>query len=452
MVIAQKYDERSKGIGISEKDLHIIEYDEDRYLLHIPTLKLFEIDRLAYEWLRAIFSKKPSFYESLIKRWGGKKVREVEKEFIAFGLRPRTGLEKRVPMQVSSIYLNVAQTCNLRCSYCYSKDGSYGSKKPFMDEGEAYKVIDYFAGRLKDGSDLEIRFFGGEPLLNFGLIEKVVGYAEKIRKKKAITFRYSVTTNGTLFEKRIVRFLKANEFDVAISIDGQSGLHDMYRRYCNGKGSLNDVLKGLRLLKRYGRGLRLKALVTVHKGLDLPRTFRWLLKAGFDEVTFRPLAQRGKANWRLLEKGLNELLIHFLSDIEEAAMDPHSLGNFSPYLQRLADLQRIDHPCRALISSLAVDTEGRFWLCHRFNNRRGFCLGSSGDGIKASSKIRSVDRSRKCLGCFARYLCGGGCYYHNLLETGNMFKPHKDYCRFMKNLIEKVIMMYIMIKRNGIVR
>jgi len=187
MKIAHTYGEWKKELGIKEKDFHIMEGDGDYLLLHIPTSMIFEIDRLAYDWIRAIASKNRRELLKVESEYAAKKIKEVEKEIVKLSkIKTQARRSKKEKLDVETIFLNVAQICNLKCSYCYSKDGSYGAKKGLMRFEDAKGIIDYFCKKKKRKDKFHIHFFGGEPLLNFELIKEVVSYANKMKKAKGI--------------------------------------------------------------------------------------------------------------------------------------------------------------------------------------------------------------------------------------------------------------------------
>lgn len=451
MVIAQNSNEWINQVGISEKDFHIIECDGNHFLLHVPTLRLFEIDDLARERIEIELKKSAVYEKRFFERYGRKNIREVEKELrtlVEDG--KKTSQKKKREIRVKTISLNVAQSCNLRCLYCYAGDGSYGSSKQFMDDSTAFKIIDFFVDKLKSGNNFHIHFFGGEPLLNFRLIEKVVDYAKEKGKAKKIAFRYSVVTNGTLFENKIVRFLKDNRFGVTVSIDGPLKFHDRYRIYTDGEGSFKDVIRGLDLIRSSGGIKNLACRVTVcDNDLDFVKTFRWLKGKGFEKIHFTPKSGQG-TDWEVMLFGLGKIFRLALKDLKRKPSNLGSFSNFTYLLERLYNSEKACYPCGAGRSYVGIDVNGSFYLCHRFTNRSEFKMGSVNEELNRRVKILSVDEDSICCNCWARYLCGGGCHWENFIKTGCVNRQDKDFCRFSKNLINWAIILYIKSKRRKI--
>ena len=455
MVIAHNMNERLKRRGIWKRDFHLIEYNGGNYLFHTPTLMFFEIDDLAYERLKYGSRKLGRrALNKLEEKYGRKSVLEVEKELLSLSCSKRSlgSIDSRD--QIETISLNVAQTCNLRCSYCYAKDGTFGSEKKLMDEKTAFKAVDFFTPKARKGK-LHIRFFGGEPLLNFKLIEKIVEYIKK--KKEKASFRYSVVTNGTLFDKRIVRFLKDNKFWVTVSIDGPSKLHNRNRVYGDGRGSFLDIEKGLRLIKDCGGIERLGCRVTVaDRNLDFVKMFRWLIGKGFNKVHFTPKTVIGGkgcgTDWRMMKNGMEKLFEYAGRMIRRGETDLDRYGNFSYLLDRLDGEDVTHYSCGAGRSYAGVDVRGTFYLCHRFTNRADFVLGDVEHGIKKISKTAGVDKNLVCSYCFAKYLCGGSCYFDNYLTNGDITRPNQSFCEYNKDLIYWIMMLYIEVKKRKMLK
>ncbi len=454
MDIAHKIDSRLRVLGISEKDFHIIEYDGGCSLLHIPNSMLFEIDDLARDRILAETLKKPGIKKEFLSKYSKKQISQVEKELKSL-LKAKTAKEKKVHT-IDTVSLNVARSCNLTCGYCYTVDGSYGLGELLMSEETAYKTIDFFLKGKRSGSNFYIHFTGGEPLLNFELIEKVVGYAKKIKRKRKINFFFSISTNGTLFDIRIVRFFKKNKFDVIVSIDANRAVHNRNRIYKNGSGSYADVVKGTKLFRQIKGKLTLTCSVTVtDESLDFVKTFKSLKKMGFNKIhftyanVFKKDKRALKTGWEAMTKGIDSLFKEALRDIRRGGKNLTAYSNFNHILELLALRKKVFYPCSAGRSYLMVDADSNFYFCHRFTGEKDFSLGSI-KSSKTARKDRSVDENALCSKCWARYLCGGGCYYDNYYCCGDVKKQINGYCSYIKDLIEKAVLLYIECRRKKI--
>jgi uncharacterized protein len=156
-----------------------------------------------------------------------------------------SGLAAVTP-KIHSITLHVANDCNLRCSYCYGKGGTYGEERCLMDWGTARESVDFLVRNSDSQQELSIAFFGGEPLMNFPVIKRTVSYCETVARKLGKKFTYSLTTNGTLFRQNNVDFMRQNKFGILVSLDGTKEIHDRHRIFASGKGSYDVIVKKLK--------------------------------------------------------------------------------------------------------------------------------------------------------------------------------------------------------------
>lgn len=205
-----------------------------------------------------------SAVDALAARFGSAEVVETLGELAAIERdlsrvkRFRNAGPRTLASSASGITLMVSQTCNLACRYCYGGGGTYGSSTALMSEETALAGIDLLLARAPREAPLRITFFGGEPLLNFRLIHHVVDHCRSLDR----TFRFSMTTNGTVFSDQIGRFLKANDFRIMVSLDGDGAIHDFNRPFKNGKGSYGRVLRTLRRLQQHAIPFQLRATLT----------------------------------------------------------------------------------------------------------------------------------------------------------------------------------------------
>jgi uncharacterized protein len=446
MVIAHKIGARQKRLGIKRQDFHLFKWKGRFFLLYVPASEFFEIDRITHKRIKLETEKSGNYrWKEFFKTYSADKIREVESELARlFGKVVHKQSVDAEGAKIRSIALNVAQVCNLRCSYCYAKDGSYGTDKGLMSEETAYGVIDYFAGQLLKGDLLNIKFFGGEPLVNFDLISKVVSHCRQITKKRKIHFKYSVTTNGTLFDKRIVRFLGTNRFKVTVSIDGNRMFHDAHRKYPDGRGSFREVLKGVKILTRHSPKIELCARVTVcNNSLDFAQTFKFLRSSGFHRVHFTPLSSSRGTDWKTMEQGIWKVSRAIEKQSGSSLSNFKSVGNMGYILERIKNSSEVCFPCGAGREYLGIDSKGDFYFCHRFTNNPRFFMGNRSRGFKSRTQLKSSSANPTCSRCWARNFCGGCCYYENLVNTGGLVGPAPKFCSYSKDLINRACLLYI---------
>lgn len=452
MVIAHNKGRWIEELGIKEKDFHVIECDENYLLLRIPDSTLFEIDEQARD--RVLAELKPLKRNTdLLNKYDLEELREVERELkrILPRKKKRADTVRSLP-RIDTISLNVSARCNLRCSYCYAGYGAYGEKEGLMDKGTAFEAIRFFTSKLKAKDAFHIQFFGGEPLMNFELIKEVVSYTKDIKRKRGISFSYSVSTNGTLFEKRIVRFLRGNRFRVSVSIDGLAEIHDRNRTYPDGRGSFAEVKKGIELLCSNGIKDPCARVTVADTGLDFVRTYRVLREMGFSSVHFTPRTYPGgngsdESNWKQMKSGMKALYEYCSGS--KGRDELRRIGNFAYIIDRIERRRQVKNPCRAGRTYMGVDLKGRFSLCHRFTGNRRFYMGSIKDGLRSIPLPASVEVHSLCGQCWARFICGAGCYYENYCKSGDPGIQGDDFCDYTKALISWAIMLYIRRRENG---
>jgi uncharacterized protein len=370
-------------------------------------------------------------------------------------LVPATSQRRPVPAPIDpadiplgTLVLEVAQACNLRCTYCYADGGSYGGESRLMRPELARRAARHLVESSGDRQQVTLVLFGGEPLLNLPALRAAVLEAEDATRKAGKQLVVSLTTNGTRFTPMLLDFLREHRIGITISIDGPPDIHDANRRYAGRRrrGSYADVVQGLALLRAHA----LKppaARVTLMPGQwpRIPEVFGHLLDLGFLEVGIAPVspvtagllptAEQDEA----LFAGFSLLAGQFLQEAAEGRVLPFS--NLLDLLARLHIGRVKNSPCGAGLGYLAADAEGRFFLCHRLAGEDGFQVGNLDAGvdhakIRACLADQAASRSRACRACWARSLCAGGCHYENHLREARLGLPPGGSCDFIRRWLE----------------
>ena len=408
------------------------------------------------------------------------------------------------PLRLRTLVLMLTYSCNLACRYCY-EDREEGCVPPgdgqrwpsaaagrdapgsiaaagrgtpremslgSLRSGVAY-LLDHDgqgrpsaeAGREAPGSvasaagangKVSVTFFGGEPLLRFPLIRTAVGEARRMARERGKEISFSITTNGTLLTREIAGFLKENGISVCFSIDGPREIHDRNRPYASGRGSYEDVVRGLSFLRENGNGFPVAARVTLGGGaVDVRKTFDHLRGLGFDEVGFAPASATEGSPSALTEEelfavmaGFRELADGYVDDVRERRVPAFS--NMSQILGLIHRGDPMPYPCGAGIGMLAVDPSGAFYPCHRLCGI-GDSFGGPEAGIPEEVRGRFLDGARRrresaCDACWAKNFCSGGCYHDAYLRQGDLFAPSVHYCRWIKELFLLGLRTYVRIQ------
>jgi uncharacterized protein len=335
-----------------------------------------------------------------------------------------------------ALSLTVAQACNMGCGYCYADEGRFGGASRMMSLETAMAGVDRLIMESPPGSDIVLGFMGGEPLLNRSVVHATTRYAQEAAQSAGRRMRFSITTNGTLITAEDAALFAAYRFNVAISVDGDRTHNDRVRRMHNGTGSYDRILAGLETLNRHGRPRHLSARVTVTpKAGELAPTLDHIIGLGFDSVGFAAVLT--SPNPALAFKSadfarfLDEMIVCGRIALERlTAGQRYPFSNFETALHEIHRGTHRPYPCGAGAGYLSANAEGGLFACHRLVDTPEFAMGdlySGSDKALRSQHLRRshVDRMAPCSGCWARYLCGGGCY-HEVAKRG------RDGCDYIR--------------------
>lgn len=334
-----------------------------------------------------------------------------------------------------AVSLNIAQSCNMSCGYCYADEGRFGGHARMMSAQVARQSIDALISRTPRGQSVTIGFMGGEPLLNRGVLHDATRYAADRGAAAGLRVRFSLTTNATLITPADAALFAAEDFTITVSIDGAAAQNDAQRRLRGGGGSHAAILRGLAVMAEHGRPRQLGARITATAGLDLRGAIEHAFALGFDQAGFSGAFTAKDPMLRLQGDALatyrQEMLAcgaHALAQWRAGQRYP-----FSNLLVALQELHRGTHrpyPCGAGAAYLSADAQGGLHACHRLVDAPGFDMGDvehgPDDAKRAAHLARQhVDHAEPCRSCWARYLCGGGCYH----EVAALGRNHCDAIR-----------------------
>lgn len=358
----------------------------------------------------------------------------VDPESLAALLTPlgerRIGPAPLVPPALQSLSLNVAQSCNLSCGYCYADEGRFQKHARLMPEATALAAVDRLIAESAPGASLLVGFMGGEPLVNRSLIHRVAAYAEETATTAGRSVQFSMTTNATLIRSEDAALFGRHRFHVTVSMDGRREANDAARPMKNGGSTHEHILRALELLDLAGRPRSLSARMTVtRESRYLRRNLEHLFELGFDSAGFSPVLVSPKPLLAMTRETLDSLLVEMI-ECGTAAMEAVRENRRYPFTNfetAMAELHRGSHrpyPCGAGAGYLSVNAEGEMYACHRLVDNKKYLMGTVDGGSDVTARAdhlaaRHVDRQEPCRSCWARYLCGGGCY-HEVDARGRM--------------------------------
>ena len=346
----------------------------------------------------------------------------------------------------SALSLNIAQSCNLACSYCYADEGRFGGEPMLMTEEAAIDAIRRHLALAGKGP-VSIGFIGGEPLLNRAVLHLAVRYAVREAALRGISLTFGITTNATLLREPDIELLRSYPFAVNVSLDGARATHDAVRSAPNGAGSFNRAIAGIAPLLREPGKAQIAARVTVtRRNLDIGAHLEALAAVGFREIGVSPMRSGPDPELRIAGPDWLEFLVQMksaaLRDWRRALETGTHLrfSNFSTALRQLYRGAYNSLPCGAAASYVSLSADGRYYTCHRTVGDKIFELGDLQSGPSLDRRrtfviSRAVDRQEPCRSCWARYLCGGGCH-------AEVMRAGRDGCDYIRGWLEFCISTY----------
>ncbi|MCU1328644.1 MAG: radical protein [Bryobacterales bacterium] len=350
--------------------------------------------------------------------------------------RPRIAAEAPESVPVRSLSLAVAQKCNLACTYCYAQEGSFGSEPKNMEHEAALRSVELLFRSASAGESVNLAFLGGEPLVNRPLIRDCTKLAAQTGKSQSVRTNFSITTNGTLLTPDDGRFFEEYGFAVTISLDGIGEVHDSQRSFQSGKGSYARIIENVRPLLAMQRQMQVSARVTVTPGnLRLKDTLDQLLALGFHSVGFSPMLHAPSGRGEMDQAALDEMLAQMIEcgetfERRTALGERYAFSNLATAMREIHKGTHRPYPCGAGGGYFGVSADGGLYACHRFVEDPNAKFGDVWNGVDPATQKtwlaqRHVHTQSPCSGCWARYLCGGGCH-HEVIHRG---RPACDYIR-----------------------
>lgn len=341
---------------------------------------------------------------------------------------------------VTEAVLCITEKCNLNCSYCYAS-----KSEKTMDFSTARKVIELLLNEpAPNNHTINISFFGGEPLMEFGLMKKVVDYALTRGREENRNFTFGFVSNMTLINDDILEFLKKNNFSILASIDGGQKVHDENRTFTNGKGSFDTVVRNIVKIVNLFGNLRLRMTLSPYHIGSLSESIQYLDTLGLVSITLTPDI---RVDWKeAIESGaLTREYLKLSNMIIEGFRRGRlpSLVPLSAYIVRygasLVNLQtqvQDQHTCRAGQYSITVDPSGNIIPCHQFYELNDYKLGDCDNGINFNRRKTfinlSSDSFKYCNNCDIYELCSGPCVGASALFSGGLYEPHKIFCEISR--------------------
>ena len=351
---------------------------------------------------------------------------------------------------VKAICLNVAHTCNLSCEYCFAKGGKYHGKDAIMDIDTAKSAIDFLVENSSNHYNLDVDFFGGEPLLNFDLVKETVSYARSLEDKYNKHFNFTLTTNGMLLDDDVIDYLNENMKNVVLSLDGRAEKHDHFRKKLNGEGSFNEVVPKFQnfVKKRGDKEYYMRGTFTANN-LDFTEDIKTYLDLGFERTSLEPVVGNETESYALKEEHL-ETIYNEYEKLADMMIEKIDQGENFVFYHYMIDLEngpcahkRISG-CGSGTEYMAITPTGGIYPCHQFVGNNDFLLGNLEEGIKKHEIIDEFKQCNcyskdECRSCWANMYCSGGCAANSYNATGDINNIHEYSCKLFRKRIEMAI-------------
>ena len=358
---------------------------------------------------------------------------------------------KKRPTVVKALCLHIAHDCNLACQYCFAEEGEYHGRRALMSFEVGKKALDFLIANSGNRRNLEVDFFGGEPLMNWQVVKDLVAYGREQEKLHDKKFRFTLTTNGVLLNDEVMEFCNREMGNVVLSIDGRKEVHDKMRPFRKGAGSYDLIVPKFQQFaesrhqdKYYVRGS------FTHYNLDFSEDVLHLADLGFKQISVEPVVAEPKEPYAIREEDLPKLFEEY-DKLAVEMIRRHKSGEDFNFFHFMIDLE--GGPCVAKRLSgcgsgteyLAVTPWGDFYPCHQFVGNEKFLLGNVDEGIlntdiRDEFKCCNVYAKEKCRKCFARFYCSGGCAANAYNFSGDICGAYDIGCELQKKRIECAIM------------
>lgn len=380
-------------------------------------------------------------------------LKKAGKLFTSDTFMPIAGeLKKRTSGVIKALCLHIAHTCNLNCSYCFASQGKYHGDRAVMSFEVGKRALDFLVENSGTRRNLEVDFFGGEPLMNFTVVKQLVEYARSIEKEKGKNFRFTLTTNGVLVDDDVIEFSNREMSNVVLSLDGRKEVHDRFRVDYAGNGSWEKIVPKFQKFveSRGNKDYYMRGTFT-HHNPDFLEDIKTMLELGFTELSMEPVVCAADDPSALTDEDKGIVMEQY-EKLAELMLKKHREGNPFTFYHYMIDLKggpciykRVSG-CGSGTEYMAVTPWGDLYPCHQFVGEEKFRLGSVFEGV-TNTEIQdefmscNVYTRPECNDCWARLYCSGGCAANAYHATGSVKGVYSYGCDLFRKRMECAIML-----------
>ena len=382
-------------------------------------------------------------------------LKNSSKLFTPDTFEPMAGeLKRKTSGVIKALCLHVAHSCNLNCAYCFASQGKYQGERALMSFETGKRALDFLIENSGTRRNLEVDFFGGEPLMNWDVVKQLVEYARSIEKEKGKNFRFTLTTNGVKIDDDVIEFSNREMSNVVLSLDGRKEIHDRYRVDYNGKGSWDLIVPKFQKFveARGGRNYYMRGTFT-HANPDFLEDIKQMLDLGFTELSMEPVVCASGDPSELTEED-KEIVMKQYEDLAELMLKKDKEGKPFTFYHYMIDLKggpciykRISG-CGSGTEYMAVTPWGDLYPCHQFVGDEKFRLGDIWKGVSNTAiqnefAACNVYARPDCRNCWAKLYCSGGCAANAYHSTGSITGIYKYGCDLFRKRMECAIMVAV---------
>ncbi len=352
---------------------------------------------------------------------------------------------------VKALCLHIAHDCNLACQYCFAEEGEYHGRRALMSFEVGKKALDFLVANSGNRVNLEVDFFGGEPLMNWQVVKDLVAYGRSLEEAHNKKFRFTLTTNGVLLNDEILEFANKEMANIVLSIDGRKEVHDKMRPFRGGQGSYDLIVPKFKKVAESRDQMNYYVRGTfTHNNLDFSQDVLHLADLGFHQISVEPVVAPPEEDYAIREEDLPFLKNEY-DRLAKAILERAKKGQKFNFFHFMIDLQ--GGPCVAKRLSgcgsgteyLAVTPWGDFYPCHQFVGQEKFLMGNVDTGITNTAirdefKCCNVYAKEACKKCFAKFYCSGGCAANAHNFTGSINGTYDVGCELQRKRVECAIM------------
>ncbi len=350
---------------------------------------------------------------------------------------------------IKSMCLHISHDCNMRCRYCFAGKGDYGRKRELMSYECGCAAIDFLLEKSRGIKNLELDFFGGEPLLNYDVVKKLVEYGRAREKEYGKHIRFTMTTNGTLLDDESIAFLNENMSNIVLSVDGRRSVNDFMRPASNGDGTYDAIIPAYKKLVASRTGDWYVRGTFTSKNLDFCEDVLSLANEGFKNISVEPVVLDENDEFAIRHEHLPAIFAEY-DKLADTMIKLNREGKGFTFFHFMIDFDagpcvyKRTKGCGSGCEYVSVTPDGSVYPCHQFAEmepfRMGTVYGGELDGKIAEQFCKNnIITNEKCSKCFAKYFCGGGCAANNHKYSGGITEPYEIGCILEKKRVECAI-------------